>query len=89
VLDAPRIAVIAEASGEPGKDPRALLNLRQEQRATIRADRPTIESGHDLASTRPFEPEFLLATLCLHQVVALWVAYPVRRTRVMPQRATA
>jgi hypothetical protein len=64
VLDARGGAPVVEAAGEPLEDLGAPLRLAQEQGAAVRADRPTVETRHDLAPTGAFETERCLVILC-------------------------
>ena len=76
VLDQPRVAMIREAIRELLDDPNPLLHLAQQQAATVRGDRSTVEPPHNLTLKMMVKREGLLVTLCRHRAVS-WVAHKV------------
>jgi hypothetical protein len=80
--------VVAEAGGEALEDPRTPLGLCKEQRAAVRADDAAVETSDDLATTRGFEAELELFTLCHRR----WSSFVGRRvcnyphSRARPRR---
>jgi hypothetical protein len=64
VLDPFGVPVIAEAAREALDDSRPALGLGQQHCSAIGTDRPTVETGHDLAPTTAFESHLALGTLC-------------------------
>jgi hypothetical protein len=54
-----RIAMIPEAGREPGDDPRALLDLAQQQSARVRGDCSSVKLAHHLTSIQRMKFEAL------------------------------
>ena len=71
VLDQRRVAMIGELLGHPRHDARALLDLAQQQRTTVRADVSAVELRDHRAPAEAVKFKLSFATLC-HRRVALW-----------------
>jgi hypothetical protein len=67
VLDAFRIAVIGETSGQLAEDPRRFLHRAQPQPTRLRGDRPTVKSRHDFSAAEGVKFQRLCAALCSHR----------------------
>src|ERR1017187_6186705 len=59
-----RIPAVEKTLRQTGQQIQTLIGLAQQKRAAIRADRPTVETGHDFPSSRRFKSEPGLDTLC-------------------------
>ena len=74
VLDQLRIAVVDELFGEALDDPCLRLDLAQEQRAPVGADRSTVELPHHRTPPEAMKFELFAVTLC-HARAPHWSGY--------------
>ena len=67
VLDQARIAPVGEALGEPADQPKALVQLSQQQRPGVGGDRAAVEPAHHHFAFNRFKGEKPRVTVCRHQ----------------------
>jgi hypothetical protein len=74
VFDLLGVTVIVETSRQPGQQTAPRLDLPQQQRTSVRADRATVESGRDLPRCQGMKFKREIGTLCLHRAASLRLA---------------
>ena len=67
MLDVASVTPIDEAVGEAAHQPKAAIDLSQQQRTGVRGDVPAIEPGHHRTPRNRFKFEPLRRTLCRHR----------------------
>jgi hypothetical protein len=65
-----RVSVIAKAGRKLTRQARLTFDLSQQQPTAVRAQLPTVKSGHDLTLSHPLETQLFNATLCLFHPAA-------------------
>src|SRR5436853_1224490 len=77
-----RVPIVAKAGRELTQQTRPLFDLAQQEPTAVRAQLPTVKSGHNLTLSNPLETQLFNATLCLFHAAASPVYQVVADTQL-------
>src|SRR5438477_2567000 len=77
-----RVPIVAKAGRELTQQTRPLFDLAQQEPTAVRAQSPTVKSGHNLTLSNPLETQLFNATLCLFHAAASPVYQVVADTQL-------